>query len=57
MSTAFGWTVEEVEEQVVGLIQSGEIQGRVDSQNKVCRLLSFLSTSPCPPLPFVSFVH
>ncbi|KAJ2921868.1 hypothetical protein H1R20_g15224, partial [Candolleomyces eurysporus] len=35
MSTAFGWTVEEVEEQVVGLIQSGEIQGRVDSQNKI----------------------
>ncbi|KAF6745950.1 G protein pathway suppressor 1 [Ephemerocybe angulata] len=35
MSSAFGWTVEEVEEQVVGLIQSGEIQGRVDSQNKI----------------------
>ena len=35
MSAAFGWTVEEVEQQVVGLIQSGHIQGRVDSQNKV----------------------
>jgi COP9 signalosome complex subunit 1 len=35
MSNAFGWTVEEVEEQVVSLIQSGSIHGRVDSQNKV----------------------
>ncbi|KAH6877424.1 G protein pathway suppressor 1 [Coprinopsis sp. MPI-PUGE-AT-0042] len=35
MSAAFGWTVEEVEQQVVGLIQSGHIQGRVDSQNKI----------------------
>jgi COP9 signalosome complex subunit 1 len=35
MSAAFGWTIEEVEGQVVGLIQSGDIQGRVDSQNKV----------------------
>ncbi|CAK5279986.1 unnamed protein product [Mycena citricolor] len=35
MSGAFGWTVEEVEEQVVLLIQSGSIQGRVDRQNKV----------------------
>jgi hypothetical protein len=35
MSAAFGWTVDEVEAQVVGLIQSGDIQGRVDSQNKV----------------------
>ncbi|KAJ7178076.1 26S proteasome subunit RPN7-domain-containing protein [Mycena filopes] len=35
MSGAFGWTVEEVEEQVVQLIQSGSIQGRVDSQNKI----------------------
>ena len=35
MSAAFGWTVDEVEAQVVGLIQSGNIQGRVDSQNKV----------------------
>lgn len=36
MSAAFGWTVDEVEQQVVALIQSGDIQGRVDSQNKVC---------------------
>jgi hypothetical protein len=35
MATAFGWTVEEVEKEVVTLIQSGKIQGRVDSQNKV----------------------
>lgn len=34
MSTAFGWTVDEVEKEVVALIQSGRIQGRVDSQNK-----------------------
>lgn len=35
MAAAFGWTVQQVEEQVVGLIQAGEIRGRVDSQNKV----------------------
>ncbi|KAJ6588304.1 G protein pathway suppressor 1 [Mycena capillaripes] len=35
MSGAFGWTVEEVEEQVVALIQSNSIHGRVDSQNKI----------------------
>ncbi|KAJ3498717.1 hypothetical protein NLJ89_g10181 [Agrocybe chaxingu] len=35
MSAAFGWTIEEVEQQVVNLIQSGLIQGRVDSQNKI----------------------
>ncbi|EDR00057.1 uncharacterized protein LACBIDRAFT_192125 [Laccaria bicolor S238N-H82] len=35
MSAAFGWTVEEVEQQVVALIQSGAIQARVDSQNKI----------------------
>ncbi|EAU83783.2 G protein pathway suppressor 1 [Coprinopsis cinerea okayama7 len=35
MSAAFGWSVEEVEQQVVQLIQSGHIQGRVDSQNKI----------------------
>jgi COP9 signalosome complex subunit 1 len=35
MSAAFGWTIEEVEYHVVNLIQSGNIQGRVDSQNKV----------------------
>lgn len=37
MSQAFGWTVEQLEEAVVGLIQSGEIQARVDKQNKVRR--------------------
>ncbi|KAF8665046.1 hypothetical protein AX16_000658 [Volvariella volvacea WC 439] len=35
MATAFGWTVEEVERNVVNLIQSGKIKGRVDSQNKI----------------------
>jgi len=35
MSAAFGWTIEEVEYHVVNLIQSGDIQGRVDSQNKI----------------------
>ena len=35
MATAFGWTVQQVEDQVVSLIQAGEILGRVDSQNKV----------------------
>ncbi|KAH7883123.1 26S proteasome subunit RPN7-domain-containing protein [Phlebopus sp. FC_14] len=34
MASAFGWNVEEVEREVVALIQSGQIQGRVDSQNK-----------------------
>ncbi|KZT26058.1 G protein pathway suppressor 1 [Neolentinus lepideus HHB14362 ss-1] len=37
MSTVFGWSVDEVERQVVSLIQSGEIQGRVDSQNKILK--------------------
>jgi len=40
MSAAFGWTIEEVEYHVVNLIQSGHIQGRVDSQNKVSSLSS-----------------
>ncbi|KAI0922628.1 hypothetical protein AcW1_002775 [Taiwanofungus camphoratus] len=35
MSVAFGWSVEELERQVVSLIQAGEIQARVDRQNKV----------------------
>ncbi|RDB17140.1 COP9 signalosome complex subunit 1, partial [Hypsizygus marmoreus] len=35
MSKAFGWTLEEVEANVVQLIQAGNIQGRVDSQNKI----------------------
>jgi len=37
MATAFGWTVQQVEEQVVNLIQAGEIRGRVDSQNKILK--------------------
>ena len=38
MSVAFGWSPTELEEQVVSLIQSGEIKARVDRQNKVCLL-------------------
>jgi COP9 signalosome complex subunit 1 len=34
MATAFGWTVQHVEQEVVELIQSGAIRGRIDSQNK-----------------------
>jgi COP9 signalosome complex subunit 1 len=37
MATAFGWTLERVEQEVVELIQSGAIRGRIDSQNKVCK--------------------
>jgi len=48
MSTAFGWSVEEVERHVVALIQSGDIKGRVDSQNKVSlTLLIFTSECSC----------
>lgn len=35
MASAFGWSVQEVEREVVALIQSDQIQARVDSQNKV----------------------
>ncbi|KAH0831324.1 26S proteasome subunit RPN7-domain-containing protein [Lanmaoa asiatica] len=37
MASAFGWSIEEVEREVVALIQSGQIQGRVDSQNKILK--------------------
>ncbi|KIK91164.1 hypothetical protein PAXRUDRAFT_150114 [Paxillus rubicundulus Ve08.2h10] len=37
MAIAFGWTVDEVEKEVVTLIQNGKIQGRVDSQNKILK--------------------
>jgi len=43
MSAAFGWTIEEVEYHVVNLIQSGNIQGRVDSQNKVRKGVLFFT--------------
>ena len=47
MASAFGWTVQQVEEQVVNLIQAGEIRGRVDSQNKVSvEHLTSAQTSP-----------
>ncbi|KAI0074359.1 PCI-domain-containing protein [Panus rudis PR-1116 ss-1] len=35
MSAAFGWDIDFMEKQVVNLIQRGEIQGRVDRQNKI----------------------
>lgn len=35
MATAFSRTVEELEEEVVGLILDGQIQARIDSHNKV----------------------
>ncbi|KAI9567610.1 G protein pathway suppressor 1 [Boletus coccyginus] len=37
MASAFGWSIEEVEQEVVALIQSGKINGRVDSQNKILK--------------------
>ncbi|KAI0795680.1 26S proteasome subunit RPN7-domain-containing protein [Abortiporus biennis] len=37
MSAAFGWTVEYLEQQVVALIQSGDIQGRVDRKDKILK--------------------
>jgi COP9 signalosome complex subunit 1 len=37
MASAFGWSIDEVEHEVVALIQSGQIQGRVDSQNKILK--------------------
>lgn len=40
MSTAFGWTIEETEREIVTLIRSGDISGRVDSQNKILRARS-----------------
>ncbi|TBU25696.1 PCI-domain-containing protein [Dichomitus squalens] len=37
MSQAFGWSVDELEQQVVQLIQAGEIKARVDRQNKILK--------------------
>ncbi|KAI8989078.1 G protein pathway suppressor 1 [Trametes punicea] len=37
MSQAFGWSVQELEQQVVALIQAGEIKARVDRQNKILK--------------------
>ena len=51
MSVAFGWTMEEVEQHIVNLIQSGTIQGRVDSQNKVREgFFLFSFDNLCPSL-------
>lgn len=36
MATAFGWTVDETEKEVVRLIEEGNIKGRVDRLGKVC---------------------
>ncbi|KAF7798161.1 hypothetical protein EIP86_009378 [Pleurotus ostreatoroseus] len=37
MARAFGWSVAQLEEQVVTLIQAGEIEARVDRQNKTLK--------------------
>ncbi|EIW53311.1 G protein pathway suppressor 1 [Trametes versicolor FP-101664 SS1] len=37
MGQAFGWTIDEIEQQVVTLIQAGEIKARVDRQNKILK--------------------
>ncbi|KAI0649873.1 G protein pathway suppressor 1 [Trametes meyenii] len=37
MGQAFGWSVDELEQQVVALIQAGEIKARVDRQNKILK--------------------
>jgi COP9 signalosome complex subunit 1 len=48
MASAFGWSIDEVEHEVVALIQSGQIQGRVDSQNKV---MIYGTMPPCMMSP------
>lgn len=35
MASAFGWTVDETEQEVVRLIGEGEVKGRVDRLGKV----------------------
>lgn len=40
LSTAFGWSMDYLEQQIVSLIQAGEIQARIDKQNKVCQMQS-----------------
>lgn len=40
MAAAFGLPIEELEKLIVGLIQSGNVKGRVDSRNKVDILFS-----------------
>ncbi|KAI9056495.1 G protein pathway suppressor 1 [Trametes sanguinea] len=37
MGQAFGWSVQQLEQQVVTLIQAGEIKARVDRQNKILK--------------------
>ena len=51
MASAFGWSIDEVEREVVALIQSGQIQGRVDSQNKVTIRRSRYKASLHDPSP------
>ncbi|KAJ3833569.1 26S proteasome subunit RPN7-domain-containing protein [Lentinula raphanica] len=38
MAQAFGWSVTETEEYVVGLVRSGDIGGRIDSRAKVLQV-------------------
>lgn len=38
MAQAFGWSVTEAEEFVVGLVRNGDIGGRVDSRAKVLQV-------------------
>ncbi|KAF5366148.1 hypothetical protein D9757_010959 [Collybiopsis confluens] len=38
MAQAFGWSVADTEEYVVGLVSSGDIRGRVDSRAKVLQV-------------------
>ncbi|KAJ4490051.1 26S proteasome subunit RPN7-domain-containing protein [Lentinula aciculospora] len=38
MAQAFGWSVAETEDYVVGLVRSGDISGRVDSRAKVLQV-------------------
>ena len=49
MAFAFGLDLEELERLVIGLIKCGEIQGRIDSRNKVGEIGSFLIFSFSSP--------
>lgn len=43
MAAAFNTTVLALEDELMQLILDGQIQARIDSHNKVCSLLTFLS--------------
>lgn len=53
MAAAFGLGVDELEKLVISLIQSGDINGRVDSQNKVSvfHRVCIRENSSCASLP------